>query len=67
MGGGVVYHSLRRGTPQQREPRRRSRPTGEAGQHGCGGQEEEEEQTTIGNSLHWSMHMPAGSQRVGQL
>ena len=31
------------------------------------GRGEEEGWTTIGNSLHWSVRMPMGSQRVGQL
>ena len=30
MGGGAVCHGLGRGTPWQREPRKRSRPSGEA-------------------------------------
>ena len=41
MGRGAVRHRLRRGTPQQREPGRRSGPSGEARRHRWGGREEE--------------------------
>ena len=56
MGGGEVWHRLRRGMPWQREPRGRSGPTGEARRH-CWGVREEEGQTTIGKSWHQSVHM----------
>ena len=48
-------HRERRGTPWQGEPRRRSRPAGEARCHFGGGQEDEG-QTATGNSLHQSVH-----------
>ena len=41
MGRRVACHRLERGTPWQREPRRKSRPAGEARRHCWGGQEEE--------------------------
>ena len=63
MGGGMIYHGQGRGTPQQKEPRRRSRPAGEA-RHHCWDGQEEEGRSTIGNSLNRSMCMPTGSQRV---
>ena len=50
----------------EREPRRRSRPAGEASHHSWGGQEEEG-WIAKGYSLHQSRCMPIGSQRVGQL
>ena len=50
--------------PQQREPGRRSGPAGEAGRY-CWEGQEEERWTTIGNSLHQSMHM-SRALRAGQ-
>jgi len=44
---GALCHGLRRRMPEQREPRRRSGPTGEA-RHHCWGGREEEGQTNIG-------------------
>ena len=52
-----MCHGLSRGTPQQREPERRSaRRRGKASLSGKG---EEEGWATIGNPLRWSVHRPA--------
>ena len=58
MGRGAEPYRLGSGIPGQREPRRRSRPSGEARRH-CWGGQEEEGQITIGNSLCLSMHAHA--------
>ena len=50
MGRGVVCYGLCSGSPWQREPRRRSGPSGAARRH-CWGEQEEGGRTTIGISL----------------
>ena len=52
MGRGVVQHGMR-GTPQQREPRRRSGPAGEARRHCSGGERRTGE--ARGNTLHYGL------------
>ena len=59
MGGGVVCYGLGSGTPWQREPHRRFRPSGEARRH-CWGGGEEEGQTAIGISLRMRGHALRG-------
>ena len=54
-----MYHRLRRGAPQQRETRRRSGGQEKQGTIVGEGREQEGE-ATIGNSLRWSVFMPAG-------
>ena len=63
-GWGMLW--VGSGTPQQREPGRKSAVAGEGRRH-CRGGREEEGRAAGGISLHQSTRLPLGSQRVGRL